>query len=176
MTHTRLNVDLNELAFIMDQRLAEMQHFLDTETGAIHSVADRDLRETDGGDDQSSAPTPNAALDLPEWQRQAKALAAQIQADGERFVPISPNESYEAYGLMEEFIERVAEPRLRERLADAIAGKGAFRRFKDTLLSHPRVREESFRFDAAAKRRWAAQWLASLGIESTWTPPAATKD
>lgn len=176
MTHKRLNVDLDELAFIMDQRLPEMQHFLDTETGDVHSVADTDLREADGEDDRDSAARPYAASDLPEWQRQAKALASQIRADGERFVPISPTESYESYHLMEEFIEQVKDVRLRERLADAITGKGAFRRFKDTLLAYPRVREDWFRFDAAAKRRWAAEWLVSLSIESTWVPPTATKE
>lgn len=175
MPHKRLNVDLDELVFVMDMREGEMHHFLDAETGEIHSVADEDLSEEDADDGEEDRP-PGETIDrLPQWQRDARALAARIRADEERYVPIPPIESHEAYGVMEEFVARVADARLRDRLSDAIAGKGAFRRFKDALLRHPPAREEWFAFEAAAKRRLAAEWLDSVGIESTWQPPAPRK-
>ncbi len=43
----------------------------------------------------------------------------------------------ESYRDMEDFIETIGSQRLRSQLAYAIQGRGAFRRFKVTLLAHP---------------------------------------
>src|SRR5437868_12995382 len=43
---------------------------------------------------------------------------------------VEPVESREAYGDMEDFVALVGDRRAREVLARAIAGRGAFRRFK----------------------------------------------
>jgi hypothetical protein len=161
-----LNVNLDELIEAMGTRLdGTVEWFLDTETGAIHVVDEEDLDEDD--DDATAVDHES----LPAWQRDAKDLAAQIMASPERFVAVPQTESHEAYRVMEQFIAQVPDPRLRERLEDAIAGKGAFRRFKDVVLDHPRVREDWFRFESKVKRQRAAEWLASLGIKSTWQPP-----
>jgi catechol 2,3-dioxygenase-like lactoylglutathione lyase family enzyme len=73
--------------------------------------------------------------------------------------------------VMADFVEEVPDPRMRERLQTAIAGKGAFGRFKDALCHDAEVREKWFAYEQARKREWAEEWLAELGIESTWTPP-----
>jgi hypothetical protein len=157
-----LNVSLDEIVEAMEAHFDGTMHwFLDIETGAVRLVEDDDYLDEDNE---------QLAAETPAWQREAKEVAATVTSDPERFIEIPQIESHEAYRVMEEFIPRVANPRLRERLADAIAGKGAFRRFKDTLLSHPDVREQWFTFEASAKRTWAAEWLASLGIEPTRQP------
>ena len=175
MPHRQINVDLDELVAAMDSRFDGMtEWFLDTQTGEIHPIdagliiaaEDEDDEDDDLGEGEIDAP-------VPEWQREERALAEQICADPERFVGIPETESHEAYRVMEDFIATVPDARLRERLEDAIAGKGAFRRFKDVLLAHPRVREEWFRFEANVKRQWAAEWLESIGLQSTWQPRAA---
>jgi predicted nucleotidyltransferase len=80
--------------------------------------------------------------------------------DDERdWVLVEPIGSHEAYTDMEEFSERVRDPRARDLLLRAIAGRGAFRRFKDTLLDFPELREAWFRFHDARMRRRAIQWL-----------------
>ena len=66
--------------------------------------------------------------------------------------------------VMEDFIARLRDPRARDLLARAIAGRGAFRRFKDTLFELPELREAWFRFrDARAERR-AIAWLGDEGL------------
>jgi predicted nucleotidyltransferase len=77
---------------------------------------------------------------------------------------IEPIGSREAYWDMEDFVQRVREPRARELLARAIEGRGAFRRFKDTLLEFPVLREAWFVFHDARMERRALQWLASAGL------------
>src|SRR3989442_8348501 len=77
--------------------------------------------------------------------------------DGALF--IDPLPSRESYGDLEDFIARVRQPRAREMLSRAIAGRGAFRRFKDTLFEFPDLREAWFRFHDARTERRAIEWL-----------------
>jgi hypothetical protein len=65
---------------------------------------------------------------------------------------------------MVEFIGSVADERLANRLDDAIRGRGAFRRFADTLR---RQSEDElsrwFEFADERKRGRARAWLADIG-------------
>ena len=51
-----------------------------------------------------------------------------------------------------------------DRLASAIQGKGAFRRFKDTV-NHLGIAQEWYDFQAAAYKQKAAIWCEENGIE-----------
>jgi hypothetical protein len=79
-------------------------------------------------------------------------------------VRIEPIPSREAYGDMEDFIDRVRDPRVRDLLERAIAGRGAFRRFKDTLLDFEELRQVWFAFHDARMERRAIEWLADEGL------------
>jgi hypothetical protein len=78
--------------------------------------------------------------------------------------PIDPIPSREAYQDMQDFIERVRDPQARDLLERAIAGRGAFRRFKDTLFEFPELRESWFRFHDARLERRAIRWLLDEGL------------
>ena len=55
---------------------------------------------------------------------------------------------------MAEFVAAVHHRRAADLLDRAISGRGAFRRFKDTLFEFPELRDTWFRFrDARARRR-----------------------
>ena len=82
-----------------------------------------------------------------------------------RFVPVEPEETQVAYRDMEEFIATVSRASFRERLEDAIAGKGAFGRFKRVLEDEPPERERWFAFRKARLEVRARQWLVLQGIE-----------
>jgi predicted nucleotidyltransferase len=79
-------------------------------------------------------------------------------------VYVDPVDSGESYSDMEEFAEAVPDPRARDLLLRAIAGRGAFRRFKDTLLEFPGIREAWFHFHDARMERRAITWLAEHGL------------
>ena len=66
---------------------------------------------------------------------------------------------------MEDFIATVADERLREWLADAIDGHGAFSRFKRVLTNHDAERERWFAFRDARLRERILAWLEEEGIE-----------
>src|SRR6266516_5170134 len=92
-------------------------------------------------------------------------VGVEEESPGERgLVRIDPIPSQEAYGDMEDFIGRVQDPRARNLLERAIAGRGAFRRFKDTLLEFPALRQAWFAFHDARMQRRAIRWLADQSL------------
>src|SRR4051794_22530498 len=119
----KLRIDMDHLRWPFEQRDAEWEWVLDTETGAVFRLTEED-----------EPPLP----------------IEQIEADETgRFLSVEPDDPQEGYRDMEEFIATVREPVLRELLSTALAGKGPFRRFKDALLRSPVERERWFRFHEA---------------------------
>lgn len=72
---------------------------------------------------------------------------------------VAPLPSSEAYGDMVDFIARVPDRRAADLLERAIAGRGAFRRFKDTLMEFPELREKWFQFSDVRMQRRAIEFL-----------------
>jgi len=104
------------------------------------------------------------------------AMHARVAAD-DSYLRIDPVSSREQYRWMERFIETVDDSELRERLSHAIDGKGAFRRFKDVLMSFPVERERWFAFRSERLRSCMEAWLETHGIEAVerpqWRVPSA---
>ena len=75
-------------------------------------------------------------------------------------IPIDPPPSFVWYQDMADFAERISDERAGRRLARAIEGRGAFRRFKDELHQrYPHLLPMWYAFrDVRAKRR-AVEWL-----------------
>lgn len=80
------------------------------------------------------------------------------------WILVEPFPSHEGYEDLADFTERVRDPRARDLLERAIAGRGAFRRFKDTLFEFPELRDAWFRFHDARVERRALRWLADEGL------------
>ncbi|UCH29534.1 MAG: hypothetical protein JSV06_00510, partial [Myxococcales bacterium] len=106
------------------------------------------------------------------------AMHTRILNDS-RYLRIDPVSSREQYRWMERFIATVEEEELRRRLNIAIDGKGAFRRFKDALMSHPVDRERWFAFRSERLRACMESWLTAHGIKAverpTWHVPTANE-
>lgn len=76
-----------------------------------------------------------------------------------RLAPIEPLGSQDAYRDMVEFAESTTNPSASGRLRRALEGRGAFRRFRDTLYEFPDLRERWFEYSNAACERRAIDWL-----------------
>jgi len=135
----RLPVDLQDLALALEDHEPGHTWFLDLQTGEVFLVTDDELGDED-------LPVPRDEL------------------ESDRFEAVEPEETRLAYREMVEFAETVRQPRLRERLADALAGKGAFGRFKRVLADHPEQRERWFTFRNARLEARAREWLESIGV------------
>ncbi len=136
-----LGIDLTDLANALEDH-SGLEWCLDTETGDVLPVPD------DAEDDL--LPVPREEL-----------------VESDRFRSIEPLESRFGWEEMRDFAGRVGDRRLRELLEVALAGKGAFGRFKAVLADHP---EEQTRWYAEHDQHMAEQaraWLDREGI--AWT-------
>jgi Uncharacterised protein family (UPF0158) len=90
----------------------------------------------------------------------------RIASDGS-YLRIEPVSSREQYRWMERFIPMVEDKPLSDLLVQAIDGKGAFRRFKDVLMSHGAEREHWFAFRSERLRVFMEAWLAAHALQPT---------
>jgi hypothetical protein len=96
-------------------------------------------------------------------------MHVRIASDG-TYLRIDPVSSREQYRWMERFIPMVDDVDLRDKLAQAIDGKGAFRRFKDVLMSFATERERWFAFRSERLRTFMEAWLAAHAIKAAPRP------
>jgi hypothetical protein len=86
------------------------------------------------------------------------------------YLRIEPVSSREQYRWMERYIPMVDDAELRDRLTQAIDGKGAFRRFKDVLMSHGPERERWFAFRSERLRVFMEAWLEAHALSPVARP------
>jgi hypothetical protein len=80
-------------------------------------------------------------------------------------IPIDPLPSYIWYQDMAEFAEGISDDTAGRRLARAIRGRGAFRRFRDELYEeYPDLVPVWQSFRAARAKRRAVEWLLDQGL------------
>ncbi len=78
---------------------------------------------------------------------------------------IPTESSREGYQDMIAFTESLEDENLKEKLCVALNGRGAFRRFKDVLLSYLKKREEWFKFQNERLEKRVMEWLEENEIE-----------
>ena len=96
-------------------------------------------------------------------------MHVRIASDG-TYLRIDPVSSREQYRWMERFIPMVDAGELRDRLTQAIDGKGAFRRFKDVLMSFAPERERWFVFRSERLRTFMEAWSTAHAIKPVARP------
>jgi hypothetical protein len=133
-----------------------------------HSELEEIYAELGNGDNLDDAAVAEAIRqrNVPDWQREALEEADRVERGlGTRYITLPRDETHDAYRDMEDFVTTVTDERLRERLADAIDGRGAFGRFKRALSAHDEERERWFAFRDARLWDRIVAWLEEQGIE-----------
>ncbi len=85
--------------------------------------------------------------------------------DDDRWVEVPRREAREAHGAMQDFAASVDEADIQQLLNVALAGKGAFGRFRAVLAAYPDLRTRWEAKDRAALLQRANAWFAELDIE-----------
>jgi hypothetical protein len=96
-------------------------------------------------------------------------MHARIAADT-TYLRIEPVSSREQYRWMERYIPMVEDKELQSKLTHAIDGKGAFRRFKDVLMSYGPERERWFAFRSERLRIFMEAWLNAHALNPVKRP------
>ena len=171
----KLKVDMDGLEMAFDNSSYELSYYLDLQTGEVALVTDETRRRLNSiyeglpegaGEETGEFEAIVNQRDFPDWIKEALIEADIVHTGfGDRFIEIPHAESSDGYSDMEEFIETVSNQGLQNRLAGAIRGKGAFRRFKDVLLEFPAEEERWFKFKDERARERILEWLEEEGIE-----------
>lgn len=133
------SMDLEELCHALEDHSELSSWFIDTKTGKLHLFGDSMWDGEDVGED----------FEPPD--------------DCRRIDPIDSRESYQD---LAGFTAMVRDPRAHDLLDHAIAGRGAFRRFKDTLAEFPDLRTAWFKFHDTRLERRAIEWLRDESLIS----------
>ena len=134
-----LPVDLEELAGILEGEPLSVGRRIDITTGEVWSRAAIEYALETGEEDEDTSDDP------------------------ERWLAVHGEGSREGYRDLELFIASVEDPGRAERLAVAIKGRGAFRRFKDELACWPGELERWHALSEERQRGRARSWLAASG-------------
>lgn len=135
-----LKIDLDELCSAMEDSSYEQRYYLDLQTGLVLFLSE-DMDDEETG-----------------------RLRNRIDHEPDRYEQVPKAESHEGFADMQDFIDTVEDEHLVGLLQAATKGKGAFRRFKDTLLRYPEERERWFQFKEGRERERAMEWLAEIDV------------
>jgi len=137
----RVRFDWEELVAAFEGSGFDHSNYLDLETGEVLSV----MREI--------------------MDSEMDEIEQRVNSEPERYKIIPSIDSSETYDDMVKFIDTVEDRHLAELLSVAIGGKGAFRRFKDVLLSYPIERQRWFEFQSDLMASRVEEWLREVGVE-----------
>jgi hypothetical protein len=144
-----LPVDLEELAGVLEGDPLTGSGRIDLHTGEVWPQAAIEYAEEVGEEDPDDE-------------------------DDKRWLHVFCEGSRAGYRDMGIFIDNLEDDRLADRLARAIRGRGAFRRFKDVLADSPDLLDRWYGFSDDRHRGRARAWLAGEGYAPTPKPQPAS--
>ena len=100
------------------------EFYLNIKTGEVCMYSEEELRAAEDNGDMS---------DSPEWYRDAVEQAKQFMENQDDYMELPGKYDFNEYRVMETFSSLVVVEEQSEILLDAIKGKGAFHRFKETI-------------------------------------------
>ena len=88
---------------------------------------------------------------------------ADIEENSDNFILLPTQYDINEYSIMEDFIDEIDNNEIKGELYDAIRGKGAFRRFKDTVR-YLNIESKWYEFKANALKKLAIKWCVDNNI------------
>ena len=133
-----MKVKLSDIIDAIEMTDQYSEYFLDKETGKVEWVSDMAMT-----------------------QEEQEEVYDRLDEHG--FYRLPTSFDIHDYDIMEEFVYTLSGS-ARDKLASAIQGKGAFRRFKDTVIRLG-IDQEWYDFQSAEYKRKVARWCEDNGIE-----------
>ena len=129
---------------------------LNTMTGEVVYITEEELRAA-----EEEAPLE----DFPAWQHDAIRIASEM-LETDNYLPLPTKFDIHEYRIMERFCYSVDDDDMRDDLCNAIRGRGAFRRFKDTIHAYG-IADDWYTYRDDALREIAIAWCEEHGIQYT---------
>lgn len=152
-----MKVDIDALASELEMSFDELDMYLDLETGEVITVSDEEMRiaiASEEGEDFSS---------YSEWEKEAIEIALKIYVNSDRYKLLPKMSSHEAYEIMSDFCATVNAASVREKLFEALEGRGPFRKFKDMVL-HFGIEQDWYAYRSEKIKAFAIKWCDENGV------------
>jgi hypothetical protein len=143
-------VSLNDIVQEMQIISDTMTVYFQRSTGKFFMITDEYIHAAESDD-----PLDNH----PEWEQEIIRETAEIldrEDDGD-YVPLPSQYDIHEYAIMERFCHTVENRKIADDLFHSIAGKGAFRRFKDALHRHG-IENNWYAYKDQAYKEIAREW------------------
>ncbi|MCA1010350.1 UPF0158 family protein [Halobacillus halophilus] len=147
-------VNIREVAEEIELQTEDTRVLVDKIGGKVFQVSEEALVDVEDGEDFSH---------LLEWQREERHLAQHILENETRYIQLPDCSEVNEYQMMEAFINSLEDEQIHNDLLRAIRGKGAFRRFKDQIVTYG-VRDQWFEFKDEQYRLLAIEWCEENDI------------
>ena len=148
-------IKLKEIAETLEMLFEDSSNYLNIETGEIIYIEDRYLGMAEDGENPDE-------LDN-EMDKDALAIAIDILENCEKYMSLPDKSDVNEYEMMEGFADNYKDKRISDLLQRAISGKGAFRRFKDTILEFG-IENEWYEFKDKAYLWLAKEWCKDNNV------------
>jgi len=127
----------------------EYPSFLDLDSGEVITVSSEMLSAAEESEEGEEP-------DLLDWERDLYEAAKRV-VHAERCLALPTQFDIHEWEIMADFVDSLEPGRIKQELADAIQGRGAFRHFKEALRRHNR-QPAWYAFREEALREIAIEW------------------
>jgi hypothetical protein len=140
-------ISLREVIEAMETTNEDCVSYLDPETGEIITVTEEERHLVEE----------ESLENVPEWQREMlPKIRAALESD--RFLELPDRFDIHEWSIMDEFSRAQGSERIRQELADAIHGAGAFRIFR-SAIRRLGLEQSWYQFRDEALAEIARNWL-----------------
>ena len=146
-------VSLGDVIEQMDLTTDEATAYINRKTGELITLTHEEAALTED---------PDEAAEAPQWQKDFLPKAREVLAS-EDYIPLPSKFEIHEWSIMERFAQSHTDGAVSDELDAALHGRGAFRRFKDSV-HRLGIADDWYRFRDAALEEIAIEFLEAHGI------------
>ena len=158
ISKNNIKVNIKEVAARLDVLFDGYLYFLDKRTGEIFEIEERYLEIVEEIEDDDNF---DGYLD---WEKNIIQDAIKFFQEEKYYISLPTKYDIHEYRIMEDFIYSLTNASHINRLERAIKGKGAFRRFKDTIY-YLGIEKKWYDFKRKALEKIVIEWCKGNDLE-----------
>lgn len=150
-------VKIEEILEAIELANDEGNYYYNKVTGTIVYIDDETRRIAEDYDEDDLE-------ELPEWQRDGVEAAIDVEENWDNYISLPSKFDIDEYDIMVKFCNSLNNDRISDQLLNALDGRGAFRRFKDTAIRLD-VEERWYDFKDEALKKIAVSWCSDNELQ-----------
>lgn len=150
-------VKLDDVIEAIELASEEGNYYYNKLTNEVIYIGEEEWRIADGCDMDDLE-------DYPEWQRDVIEAAIDIEENWDNYISLPTKFDIDEYDIMAEFCDSIENDRISNQLSNALNGRGAFRRFKDTVI-RLNIEKKWYAYRDDALKKIAMEWCKDNSIE-----------